>query len=88
MGAERDEREARDPRQRLRERPSRLDDVPDVRDGLTRKERVVLWVLGECQKERDGRNIAMPMLYGRVIEHVDMSIGELQAIVERLGARR
>lgn len=84
----RDPRDPRDPRERLRERPSRIDDIPDVRDGLTRKERVVLWVLGECQKERDGRNIAMPMLYGRVIEHVDMSIGELQAIVERLGARR
>jgi hypothetical protein len=85
MAAERDDRQQR---LRQRERPSRLDDVPDVRDGLTRKERVVLWVLGECQKERDGRNIAMPMLYGRVLEHVDMSIGELQAIVERLGARR
>ena len=75
-------------RQRRRERPSSLDDVPDVRDGLTRKERVVLWVLSECQQERDGRNVAMPMLYGRVLEHVDLSISELQAIVERLGARR
>jgi hypothetical protein len=72
----------------MRERPSELDDLPDVRDGLTRKERVVLWVLSECQKERHDRNVALPMLYGRVIEHVDMSIGELQRIVERLGARR
>ena len=64
------------------------DDVPDVRDGLTRKERIVLWVLGELQKERGDRNVPLPMLYGRVIETCDMSIGELQRIVERLGARR
>ncbi len=67
---------------------SPLDDVPDVRDGLTSKERAVLWVLAECQRERNGRNVALPMLYGRVLEHVEMSLGELQAIVERLGARR
>ena len=67
---------------------SPIDELPDVRDGLTRKERLVLWVLAECQRERDGRNVALPMLYGRVLEHVDMSIAELQAIVERLGARR
>lgn len=30
----------------------------------------------------------MPMLYGRVLEHVDMSVDELVAIVSRLGARR
>ena len=28
------------------------DKIPDVRDGLTREERVVLWVLHETQKER------------------------------------
>lgn len=75
-------------RARRREKPTPLDDLPDVRDGLTRKERVVLWVLAECQQERGGRSIALPMLYGRVLEHVDLSVGELQAIVERLGARR
>ncbi|AKV01425.1 hypothetical protein AKJ09_08088 [Labilithrix luteola] len=63
-------------------------DLPDARDGLTRKERVVLWMLGELQKERDGRMVPLPMLYGRVLEHVDMSIAELQEIVARLGARR
>lgn len=64
------------------------DDLPDARDGLTRKERVVLWMLGELQKEREGRMVPLPMLYGRVLEHVDMSIAELQEIVARLGARR
>jgi hypothetical protein len=64
------------------------DDLPDARDGLTRKERVVLWVLAQVQAEREGRDVPLPMLYGRVLEHVDMSIGELQDIVARLGARR
>lgn len=67
---------------------TKRDDLPDARDGLTRKERVVLWMLGELQKERDGRMVPLPMLYGRVLEHVDMSIAELQEIVARLGARR
>jgi hypothetical protein len=63
------------------------DELPDARDGLTRKERVVLWVLGEVQAEMGDRSVPLPMLYGRVVEHVDMSIGELQEIVARLGAR-
>ncbi len=60
------------------------DDIPDVRDGLTRKERVVLWVLHQTQKERGGRNVPTAMLYGRVVEHVDMSVEELQRILQRL----
>ena len=64
------------------------DELPDVRDGLTRKERVVLWVLATTQAERGDRNVPLPLLYGRVIEHIDMSIAELQEIVARLGARR
>jgi hypothetical protein len=34
----------------------RFDQIPDVRDGLTREERVVLYVLYETQKERGDRN--------------------------------
>jgi hypothetical protein len=64
------------------------DELPDVRDGLTHKERVVLLVLSKLQAERGGRMVPLPMLYGRVIEHADMSVSELQAIVARLGARR
>lgn len=63
------------------------DDIPDVRDGLTRKERVVLWVLHKTQEELGGRNVPTAMLYGRVVEHVDMSVDELQAILQRLRAR-
>ena len=64
------------------------DDIPDARDGITRKERVVLWMLAELQAERGDRHVPLPMLYGRVLEHVDMSQAELQEIVARLGARR
>lgn len=64
--------------------PDPHDRIPDVRDGLTRKERVVLTCLNQIQRERDGRNVPTPMLYGRVIEHVDMSVDELQSILRRL----
>ena len=60
--------------------------VADVRDGLTRPERVVLWVLSETQKELRGRSVPTAMLYGRVVEHLDMSPDELIAILQRLGA--
>jgi hypothetical protein len=62
----------------------RFDDLPDVRDGLTRKERVVLYCLDQIQKERGGRNVPTAMLYGRVVEHVDISVNELQLILQRL----
>ena len=65
-----------------------FDDLPDVRDGLTRRERVVLWVLHQAQQERGGRNVPTAMLYGRVNEYVDMDEHELNAILVRLGARQ
>jgi hypothetical protein len=61
-----------------------LDNLPDVRDGLTRKERIVLYCIHQLQKERDGRNAPTVMLYGRVQEYVDMSENELQMILQRL----
>lgn len=61
-----------------------FDELPDVRDGLTRKERIVLWQLSECQKEFGGRNVPTATLYGRVVEHADMSVNELQAILVRM----
>ena len=63
-----------------------IDDIPDARDGLTRKERVVLGVLRGAERERKGRGVRAAMLYGRVVEHVDMSIEEFMRIVERLSA--
>jgi hypothetical protein len=60
--------------------------LPDVRDGLTRRERVVLWVLSETQKERGGRNVPTAMLWGRVCEHFYISPEDLSAMLARLGA--
>jgi hypothetical protein len=65
-----------------------VDFIPDVRDGLTRKERVVLYVLHETQKERGGRNVPTPMLWGRVCEHFYVSPEDLSAMLARLGARK
>ncbi|HEX6638757.1 MAG TPA: hypothetical protein VF033_13955 [Steroidobacteraceae bacterium] len=64
------------------------DVLPDVRDGLTRQERVVLWVLHETQKERGGRGVPTAMLWGRVCEHFYMTPEDLSAMLARLGARR
>lgn len=66
----------------------RHDEIPDVRDGLTYKERIVLHVLHETQKERGDRNVPTPMLWGRVCEHFYISPEELTAMLARLGARR
>lgn len=56
----------------------------DARDGLTRLERVILWQLRETTKERGGANVPTAMLYGRVIEHVDVSVDEFQRTLQRL----
>ena len=60
--------------------------IPDVRDGLTRKERIVLHCLNQIQKERNGRNVPTAMLYGRVVEYVNMTEQELQGILQRLSS--
>jgi hypothetical protein len=60
------------------------DDLPDVRDGLTRRERIVLFCLNELQQARGGRDVPTGMLYGSVVEYIDMSVDELQGILVRL----
>ena len=60
------------------------DNFPDVRDGLTRLERVILYVLAETQRERQDASVPTAMLYGRVLEHLDVSLSEFQATLERL----
>ena len=75
----------RDERAKLRAIPDRrYDRIPDVRDGLTRVERVVLYVLHETQRELGDRNVPTAMLYGRVVEHIDIGVPELQAVLRRL----
>jgi hypothetical protein len=64
------------------------DVLPDVRDGLTREERVVLYVLHETQRECGDRNVPTAMLWGRVCEHFYISPEELTALLARLGARK
>lgn len=64
------------------------DELPDVRDGLTRAERVVLHVLAELERERGPRPVATAELYGRVVEHIPMSTARLQAILARLSGVR
>ena len=60
------------------------DYLPNIRDGLTQRERIVLQCLYDLQRERSGRNVPMGMLYGTVVEHVDMSVEEMQSILVRL----
>jgi hypothetical protein len=60
------------------------DNLPDVRDGLTRVERVILLCLQQAQEEKRGRMVSTAMLYGRVVEHVDVSVPEFQRILQRL----
>ena len=78
--------------ERLRFMSSRCDTfndkIPDVRDGLTREERVVLYVLHETQKERGDRNVPTAMLWGRVCEHFYITPEELSEMLARLGARK
>ncbi|MCX5741046.1 MAG: hypothetical protein NT062_00950 [Proteobacteria bacterium] len=64
-----------------------FDDLPDARDGLTRIQRVILWQLREAEREFPGRSVSTALLYGRVVEHVDVSVAEFQSVLARLVAR-
>ncbi len=58
-------------------------DIPDARDGLTRAERIILRELAKLTEEKGG-SVKTAMLYGRVVEHVDLSQEEFQEILARL----
>lgn len=58
--------------------------LPDARDGLTRLERIILWQLHEAQKELGRDSVPTALLYGRVVEHVNVSVEEFQAVLQRL----
>jgi hypothetical protein len=64
------------------------DRIPDVRDGLTREQRVVLHVLSQLQKERGERNVPTTLLWGRVCEHLYISPERLSELLAQLGARK
>jgi hypothetical protein len=61
-----------------------MDDLPDARDGLTRLERVILWQLHEAQQELGRESVPTALLYGRVVEHVEVSIEEFQRVLRKL----
>jgi hypothetical protein len=58
--------------------------LPDARDGLTRLERIILWQLSEAQKELGRDSVPTALLYGRVVEHINVSVEEFQAVLQRL----
>ncbi len=60
--------------------------LPDIRDGLTRRERVVLHALGELKMERGDRYVPTTLLWGRVCEYFYIEPNELSAMLARLGA--
>ena len=65
-----------------------VDEIPAARDGLTRRERIVLATLRDVEAERPGRDVPTAMLYGRVVERIDLSVDEFQAVLRRLGTMR
>ena len=40
--------------------------------------------LQQAQRELGGRNVPTIMLYGRVVEHIDISVEEMQQLLQRL----
>ena len=58
--------------------------MPDVRDGLTRAERVILTELHRLQAQRGERGVPSAMLYGFVVEHVNLRPDEFEALLARL----
>jgi hypothetical protein len=72
-------------RYRLQEAPP--GGLPDARDGLTRLERVILVELARLEAERGGASVPTAMLYGRVVERIDVSVAEFQRVLSRLVGR-
>ena len=61
------------------------DTVPDVRDGLTRIQRIVLYELHKAQKETGREFVPSIMLWGRVVDHLSISQDELTKVLNSLG---
>ena len=61
------------------------DNLPDVRDGLTRVQRIVLLEIDKASQELEREFVPTTMLYGRVVEHVNISEAQLQAVLRSLG---
>jgi len=61
-----------------------LDGLPDVRDGLTREQRVILYTLYEAERERGGKRVPTLMLYGRVCERMPISKVRFKSLLANL----
>lgn len=47
----------------------------------------MLTTLAECQEALGGRSVPTALLYGRVVERLNLSVEELQAVLARLVGR-
>lgn len=61
-----------------------FDHLPDARDGLTRLERVILLELERAQREFGDRSVPTALLYGRVVEQINVGPAEFQRALKRL----
>jgi hypothetical protein len=61
--------------------------IPDVRDGLTELERVILYVLHQLRKEVGDRHVSAFQVYGRVVEYLDVRPDEVEAVLAGVRAR-
>jgi hypothetical protein len=65
--------------------------IPDVRDGLTELERTILYTLYEARKEYGDRHIPVALIWGRVVERLDVShdafMKTLRKVVEQQKAQ-
>tara|TARA_R110002167_G_scaffold50678_5_gene147459 strand:- start:435 stop:647 length:213 start_codon:yes stop_codon:yes gene_type:complete len=59
--------------------------LPDARDGLNEKERIILYCLHLLEHELEKEYVPTVMLYGRVSEFIDLSEQELQSALQRFG---
>ena len=64
------------------------DRVHHVGDGLNRLQRVILWQLHELRSEFGERHVPTATLYGRVVEHVNVSQAEFQRVLSQLVGQR
>jgi len=60
------------------------ENIPDVRDGLNKKERIILYCLKQAQEEFGERGVPTITLYGRVVEYIDIDEHEFQTIHSRM----
>ncbi|MFT6029002.1 MAG: hypothetical protein ACI8O8_000733 [Oleiphilaceae bacterium] len=59
--------------------------LPDARDGLTEKERIILYCLHQLQSELKREFVPTIMLYGRVCEFIDVTERDLQTVLQTFG---